>query len=91
MLSLLTNASRFGSQYHYMGKMDLTSPNFDKACLHLNNEMTQYFMCGPEGFMDAERQGLINLGVDESRIHVSCLLCPHADICPVICLIVFPF
>ena len=26
-------------------------------------------MCGPPGFMDAERDALIDFGVDEKRIH----------------------
>jgi len=62
---LLWNLAR----YHYKGLMDLKHPDFEDSCLHLGNDLTQYYMCGPPGFMDAEKEALIDLGVDESRIH----------------------
>ena len=59
------------AKFHYQGIMDLPkyAKEFPPDLLHLDNEHTQYYMCGPPGFMEAQKQGLNSLGVDESRIH----------------------
>jgi nitric oxide dioxygenase len=62
------------AKFHYHGRIDLTKAEkeldfFPPGILHLNNEAAQYYMCGPPGFMDAQREALKSLGVDESRIH----------------------
>ena len=67
-----TNPLMFNlAKYHYSGFMDLPKQASDMSpeILRLDNENTQYFMCGPPGFMDAQRKGLTTLGVDEKRIH----------------------
>lgn len=59
------------AKYHYKGRMDLSS-NLDiieSGILHQHNATTQYFLCGPEGFMTAQHDSLVALGVDEGRIH----------------------
>lgn len=55
--------------YHYHGRMDLLHANFNKEILHLDNPHTHYYMCGPEGFMEDQKDALVKLGVDEKRIH----------------------
>ena len=55
--------------YHYRGRMDLLQDNFNKDILHLDKKDTNYFMCGPEKFMDNMKEALVKLGVDEGRIH----------------------
>ena len=62
------------AKYHYHGRIDLTKAEkeldfFPPGILHLNNEAAKYYMCGPPGFMDAQREALKSLGVDDSRIH----------------------
>jgi ferredoxin-NADP reductase len=62
------------AKYHYHGHIDLTKTEkeldfFPPGILHLYDEATQYYMCGPPGFMAFQREGLKSLGVDESRIH----------------------
>ena len=31
---------------------------------------TEYFICGPEGLMNASKSGLVKLGISESRVHL---------------------
>lgn len=60
------------AKYHYKGMMDLpkmATDDVDPDLLHVNNEDAQYFMCGPEGFMVAQKDALMALGVSENRIH----------------------
>ena len=59
------------AKFHYEGLMDLTNPEIDSAgnVLHLDDSNTHYYMCGPEGFMDAQREALLTLGVTGDRIH----------------------
>lgn len=59
------------AKYHYKGRMDLTTPELaaDEELLHLDHPNASYFMCGPEPFMDAQREGLMKLGVSLDRIH----------------------
>ena len=54
------------AKYHFQGRMDL-----DQAIdtLYLDNKNTNYFMCGPEGFMGAQKTKLEALGVSNDRIH----------------------
>ena len=67
------NSSKYNlAKYHFAGRMDLPSSekaDFDPAILHVNNPTTQYYVCGPAGFMKAQMEGLESLGVDKSRIH----------------------
>lgn len=65
-----TDPAKFNmARYHYRGRMNILDAPFDQEILHLANEVTQYFMCGPVGFMDAMSDALIKLGVDKKRIH----------------------
>ncbi len=58
------------AKYHFRGRMDLEEVAEDhEHTLHLNNPNTNYFMCGPGGFMDDQRASLMRLGVAESNIH----------------------
>lgn len=63
------------AKYHYHGLMDLSDASqqqrddFPPEVLHLNNPHTQYYMCGPPSFMDTQKENLLSLGVDGSRIH----------------------
>jgi nitric oxide dioxygenase len=59
------------ARFHFKGRMDLVSESkaFAPHVLHLGNPEAQYFMCGSPGWMEAQKKGLISLGVDESRIH----------------------
>jgi ferredoxin-NADP reductase len=40
-----------------------------KDVLHLDDTNTQYYMCGPKGFMDEQKTKLVELGVSEDNIH----------------------
>jgi hemoglobin-like flavoprotein/ferredoxin-NADP reductase len=59
------------AKYHYKGRMDLAAvvDEFPDKVLHLEDDSAQYYICGPPGFMDAQRKGLVSLGVDENQIH----------------------
>jgi len=63
------------AKYHYKGRMDLTKVKTGEEkfltpeLLHLENQNTNYYMCGPPGFMDGQMEALKHLGVDEDRIH----------------------
>jgi nitric oxide dioxygenase len=57
------------AKYHYHERMDLPKAEKEFPILHLNNQDAQYFMCGPPGWMDSQKTGLMSLGVDENRIH----------------------
>jgi nitric oxide dioxygenase len=62
------------AKYHYHGRIDLTKAEkeldfFPPGILHLKDETTQYYMCGPPVFMESQRKALQSLGVDDSRIH----------------------
>lgn len=55
------------AKYHYKGRMEL--PQVENEILNVGNSATQYYMCGPPGFMETQKESLVSLGVDESRIH----------------------
>lgn len=59
------------AKYHYKGRMDLEEPSVsdDANILHLDNPNAQYFMCGPQRFMEAQRSCLNRHGVADERIH----------------------
>lgn len=60
------------AKYHYKGRMDLTNPelaNPKEDVLHLGNPIANYYLCGPGGFMDAQKETLLKLGVAGDRIH----------------------
>merc|ERR1719158_979451 len=52
--------------YHFTGRMDLSQV---KDLLALDNANTQYYMCGPAGFMEAQMAAMKDLGISEDRIH----------------------
>lgn len=56
-----------GVHYQHIGRMRLVSLNGDKD-LCLSDKTTQYFVCGPEGFMAAIEKQLIELEVEPHRI-----------------------
>lgn len=59
------------AKFHFEGLMDLVEgeKHFPKEVLHLENKETQYYMCGPAGFMEAQKAALLSLGVSEGKIH----------------------
>ena len=58
------------AKYHYKGRMDLASKELQADdILHVDNPNAQYYMCGPPGFMDAQKETLMKLGVAEDHIH----------------------
>lgn len=59
------------AKYHYKGWMNLEDPTLVECghVLHLDNSNTSYFMCGPKGFIDNQKESLMKLGVSEDRIH----------------------
>lgn len=58
-----------GEDYHHQGRLDLTKldPQQD---LFLNDEKTEYFICGPGSFMTDMEAKLQSFGVDDARIHM---------------------
>ncbi|KAK9320921.1 globin-like protein [Lipomyces orientalis] len=56
-----------GSDYHYPGRLDL-SKLYRTSDLFLNNNSTEYFVCGPTTFMTDTEKVLLEFGVDASRI-----------------------
>ncbi|KAL1585718.1 hypothetical protein WHR41_06080 [Cladosporium halotolerans] len=56
-----------GLHYQHTGRVSLKSLDNSKE-LCLDDKKTQYFICGPEGFMSAMEKQLIDLGVGAERI-----------------------
>lgn len=54
-----------GLDYDYTGRIDK-----DAILLHIHQENADYYLCGPVGFMQQQRQQLQTIGVDSSRIHM---------------------
>ena len=59
------------AKYHYKGRMDLLAleGSGDAVVLNLSHSAANYFLCGPEAFMEAQADALVALGVDCTRIH----------------------
>ena len=57
-----------GSDYHSSGRMDLSK--LDPEMLFLENSNSQYYVCGPEGFMADMFKALMAFGVAGDRVHV---------------------
>ncbi|CAK3760922.1 related to flavohemo [Lecanosticta acicola] len=56
-----------GVHYHHSGRLDLT--RLDRhADLHLDDDKTKYFVCGPEEFMATVYRGLQTMAVEPERI-----------------------
>jgi len=56
-----------GVDYQYSGRMELDKLDRSED-LFLDNKSTQYYVCGPEGFMAAMEQSLRGMGVDDESI-----------------------
>ncbi|USW49071.1 Putative flavohemoprotein [Septoria linicola] len=55
--------------YDHVGRLTLPKlAHTHSHDLYLEDAKTKYFVCGPEKFMSDIRRGLIDIGVDESRI-----------------------
>ncbi|KAM3425400.1 Flavohemoprotein [Cercospora zeina] len=55
--------------YHHIGRLTIPKlAHTQRGDLWLDDAETEYFVCGPEGFMRDVRQGLKELGVDDERI-----------------------
>lgn len=52
----------------HSGKIQVS--NLDKSFLALDDPATQYFVCGPDSFMQDIRRDLESLGIDRQRIHI---------------------
>jgi nitric oxide dioxygenase len=53
--------------YHHQGRLDLAKVERQKD-LFLADRTTEYYICGPDGFMEDMRRALKNYSVDDSRI-----------------------
>ncbi|KAK3313219.1 globin-like protein [Apodospora peruviana] len=61
---------RVGEDYD-SGDMRLDLGKLDKdRDLHLGDQRSEYYICGPEAFMVEIRRALVALGVDKARIHL---------------------
>lgn len=58
-----------GEDYHHQGRMDLSKLDPEQE-LFLNDEKTQYFICGPGTFMTDMEAKLQSFGVNDGRIHM---------------------
>lgn len=56
-----------GLEYKYASRLKLDELDKERD-LRLDSKETKYFVCGPEGFMDAMAKGLKEMGVGEDRI-----------------------
>ena len=56
-----------GKHYDFPGRMDLNK--VDDTTLRLADSTTQYYVCGPEGFMQEIGKALKDRGVDVRRVH----------------------
>ncbi|KZF21579.1 flavohemo protein [Xylona heveae TC161] len=56
-----------GKDYHHVGRIDLDKLDRDTE-LYLNDPKTEYYVCGPEGFMTETRKKLVQYGVDVDRV-----------------------
>ena len=55
--------------FTHAGRIDLSKLD-RKTDLLLDNDQTQYFVCGPTSFITNMQKGLADLGVDQDRIKV---------------------
>jgi len=63
------NSDVKGKDYDYAGRLNLSVLDKDEE-LFLQNEKTEYYVCGPTGFMIDSERTLREYGVDTSRIHM---------------------
>jgi len=56
-----------GEDYHYQGLLDLS-----KLQSQLADPTTEFYLCGPVGFMQFAAKQLLALGVTETHIHYEC-------------------
>jgi nitric oxide dioxygenase len=59
--------AHIGKDYHFQGRMDLAK--VDPTLLYLEDPTAQYYLCGPEQFMENLAQELKARGVDSKRLH----------------------
>lgn len=58
-----------GCDYDYVGRLNLSELIQKQGCaLYLEDAKTKYFVCGPSTFMSEIRRGLLEVGVEDSRI-----------------------
>ncbi|PLB44856.1 flavohemo protein [Aspergillus steynii IBT 23096] len=62
-----TEADKQGSDFDHAGRVDLSKLD-DEKDLFLDDQSTEYYVCGPEGFMGAMKAGLVGKGVSGDRI-----------------------
>ena len=65
----VTESDRPGYHYHHAGRVSLEKCDMDRD-LALNDESTEFFVCGPTSFMADMRRGLLCYGVDSSKIEL---------------------
>ncbi|KAL1982779.1 hypothetical protein VTN96DRAFT_895 [Rasamsonia emersonii] len=58
-----------GEDFHHAGRIDLQKLDRDEH-LFLDDPTTEYYICGPEGFMQDMARSLKELNVDSARIHM---------------------
>lgn len=55
-----------------IGKMNLAellSPDFQENLLHTENKEAEFYICGPQTFMDDQWKTLLELGINPTKIH----------------------
>ncbi|KAL4943109.1 hypothetical protein BDV06DRAFT_190694 [Aspergillus oleicola] len=57
-----------GESHTHVGRVDLSKLSDED--LFLNQPETEYYICGPTGFMLQSKKALVGKGVDEKRVHV---------------------
>lgn len=65
----LKDGDRKGHEYDFEGRMKLDALDGD-ATLHLSNDSTLYYLCGPEEWMMQTKTWLVGKGVSADRVHL---------------------
>lgn len=64
-----TETDKQGESYTHAGRVDLSKLDSSKD-LFIDNSKTEYYVCGPTGFMLETKKALVAQGVDETRVHM---------------------
>ena len=62
-----SNSNKNTDVSYIEGRIDLSKVDSNK--LHTDNSLTQYYICGPNGFMNNVTDQLKCFGVNENNIH----------------------
>ncbi|KAH6640083.1 flavohemo protein [Truncatella angustata] len=65
----VTASEAKGVDYHFDGRVDLDKLDKNRG-LFLDNNIAEYYICGPTKFMKNNENFLLNAGIDPGRVHV---------------------